>query len=269
MVPQREPVSPAELAKQGIKARDFAYESTLPPIRSSLLHQVQPGLPLKKRVRDSGDDSNPSGSNSKRPRALSRVPTEVFEEEESQPTSRSRGLIGHRQDPRFTPLTSQSHTSTNVGVIPSKHAPSTPRLKSQNSDIDTPPVSPSGSFRNLPMDIVSTDYQLIRAGKIVKSHPQLGFIATSSQANESQTIASLPSTPLARPSLSIVSKHISRLTRQTSSLIRRTSGSILSSAPRYYLRARKTINYYVNSKPRSHARGSPNLKRTVRKAGKA
>lgn len=280
MVPQREPVSPAELAKQGVKARDFAYESTLPPIRSTLFHQVQPGRFTNKRVRDSlSDDSDTDGPNAKRAKALSRVPTEIYDEETSQPTAPSRGLISHRPELRSTiPLATQPQTPPRRGVTTPHHTPSTPQFESQNSEIDTPLVTPSGSFQlehdYSPVDIASTsqpDSQFTPIQDAHVSYSQLGFTPVTSQVDDSQptTVASLSPSRLARPHLSIMSKSVARLTRRTSSLIRRTSASILSSAPRYYLRARKTITYFVKSKPRTHTRGSPNIKRTVRKPGKA
>ncbi|KAJ7124341.1 hypothetical protein C8R44DRAFT_783325 [Mycena epipterygia] len=74
--PRKQP-SVADLAALGIKARDFAYESTLPPIPPFVRRQVQPGASvarsLKRMRREPEED--PGGGMS--PRKLRRRETQL------------------------------------------------------------------------------------------------------------------------------------------------------------------------------------------------
>ncbi|KAF8076650.1 hypothetical protein FPV67DRAFT_1664906 [Lyophyllum atratum] len=89
------------LARLGIKVRDFAYESKLPPIRPFRPRQIQPGpRPLKRNRRDGEDDDvfyiNPKtgheeGSSSKK----ARLEREITEPDIQQPSTakRARGFM--------------------------------------------------------------------------------------------------------------------------------------------------------------------------------
>ncbi|KAF7792872.1 hypothetical protein EIP86_003973 [Pleurotus ostreatoroseus] len=106
----REQHKEAMLADYGIKVRDYAYESTLPPVRSYRPPRPKGPQPLRRKRKiyevassDEEDDSNPivvlpsvlddyrSRAReddvwpSKRPRPLERTPTEPIEESQSQP----------------------------------------------------------------------------------------------------------------------------------------------------------------------------------------
>jgi hypothetical protein len=266
---------PNELARDDIKARDFAYESQLPPIRSIMYRQIQPA---KRDLTSMKADSDDNPRALKRPRPLARVPTEIIMVEDSQ----------NSQGPNCT--SNQWETSPRRMLLPATsprnlhhqsplliQLPSPARFESQQSEIDTPLVTPTGSFfhdRPTPVDVISSGVDSQSQFSNIDppvSYSQLGFTPSTSQADNSQAIASLlPSHPI-----SLRSKTGSYLSLRTSSLIRRNSSHLSSTTPRYFLRKRKVISYYANTrasasraKQRGHNRGSSNMKRSVRRPGK-
>ncbi|KAF9805495.1 hypothetical protein IEO21_09027 [Rhodonia placenta] len=169
------------LVESGIHARDFAYESTLPPIAPvrHVRQQIQPGA-LRRGGEFAGeeDDHEPqtfycdaeAGGTTvglrprKRKRPIERTPTEPVDEEPSQgPCPLSGGPLrlsqrrhwGADLAPRLlatprkpfhpvasTPISSPGNRNT--------HSPSQPGVQgtSQESEwIDTPLVTPNGSFQ--------------------------------------------------------------------------------------------------------------------------
>lgn len=169
------------LVESGIHARDFAYESTLPPIAPvrHVRQQIQPGA-LRRGGEFAGeeDDHEPqtfycdaeTGGTTvglrprKRKRPIERTPTEPVDEEPSQgPCPLSGGPLrlsqrrhwGADLAPRLlatprkpfhpvasTPISSPGNRNT--------HSPSQPGVQgtSQESEwIDTPLVTPNGSFQ--------------------------------------------------------------------------------------------------------------------------
>ncbi|KIM46410.1 hypothetical protein M413DRAFT_441504 [Hebeloma cylindrosporum] len=70
--------STADLKKFGVKVRDFAYEKTLPPVRTVHLHrQVLPGVVRQSIARQkTEEDASQSQQSQSQPRTVDRTPTE-------------------------------------------------------------------------------------------------------------------------------------------------------------------------------------------------
>ncbi|KAF5387758.1 hypothetical protein D9615_000613 [Tricholomella constricta] len=141
------------LARHGIKVRDYAYESKLPPVRPYRVRQIQPApgpRPLK-RVRMDGEDDDVfynhpraiegEGRSSKR----SKLEREVTEPDIQLPTlNRARGflnLIDYEPEPQSQ--SQQTDWEASHSQPPSRF------LESQDSEpyIDTPFVTPNGSLQ--------------------------------------------------------------------------------------------------------------------------
>ncbi|KAG5654615.1 hypothetical protein H0H81_011590 [Sphagnurus paluster] len=127
------------LAQLGIKVRDFAYESTLPPIPPYIrFRQVLPGpTPLKRH----NDDPEAGPSSSKR----SKLTREDTEPDIPQPTiGRARGFTNLRdyepEPSRSRPLSQQSNPITSQ--LPLRYLYS----REPEPYIDTPVVTPNGSL---------------------------------------------------------------------------------------------------------------------------
>ncbi|TFK68200.1 hypothetical protein BDN72DRAFT_689464 [Pluteus cervinus] len=143
------------LATYGVKVRDFAYESVLPPITPYNLHkrQIQPGLrPLKRQREEDVQDEDESllfqessqRSESSKRAKLQRELTEPTVD--SQPPTRARGfedLDEYNDDQAFI----GSQQSTWDASQPPPHY-----FMSQDANpyIDTPTVTPNGSLQWLP-----------------------------------------------------------------------------------------------------------------------
>ncbi|KAI0920926.1 hypothetical protein AcW1_004939 [Taiwanofungus camphoratus] len=179
------------LAEYGIKVRDFAYESTLPPI-APVPHvplQIQPGLsPLKRRrdYEEEGDEDEPyvgqtlyfdseiGGSSQgarhvKKTKPLERTATEPADGPSTMGLHpwRATGFADLSEAAKQTPPTSQPSTPSRSSVrnvdTPRSHphnmdfsSPSQPGLQgtSQESEgwIDTPLVTPNGSLQYAVVD---------------------------------------------------------------------------------------------------------------------
>lgn len=254
------------LASYGIKVRDFAYESTLPPIAPVrfLPRQIQPGL---KRVRQ-GEEENPfiqspprdtgaEGSNFIKKLKLGREVTEPDLQSSSLPPTRARG---------FTNLDDYDHSTESQLISTSQQSdwPSQPPLQYDDSQefepyIDTPLVTPNGSLQwpvantsSIPASQLDTASQ--DAASELLSYSQLGFThPDESSQQESTTIGSpaLPESPLP-PRPGACSSTLPYSLGSPSPLPRPTVAPIqalnalapphpsasLSTAPRYHLRQR-------------------------------
>ncbi|KAK7054197.1 hypothetical protein R3P38DRAFT_3171778 [Favolaschia claudopus] len=102
--------TPQELAKYGIKVRDFGYESTLPPVRSVKgpqrkyipEKQIQPG---PEYLQQSGNNATASGSGSSRPSSKPRPLKRHLPDgtEVDTDTEYVMGVPRHRARPRLSP----------------------------------------------------------------------------------------------------------------------------------------------------------------------
>lgn len=131
------------MAKLGIKVRDFAYESTLPKVRTIHTHvQVQPG-PMK-RTRGEGEAKESSSSSKKA--KLERMITEP-DIQSINPPVRARGFANLDD---YEPETESQliGVSSQQSDWPSSQPPPT-YFDSQDSEphIDTPLVTPNGSLQ--------------------------------------------------------------------------------------------------------------------------
>ncbi len=168
--PQRPPMSSEELARIGIKVRDFAYESKLPPIQPYRRPQVQPASP-RRLAHKQATDQDVGQAASK----LARVMTEPVDES-SQPR---RERAYENMDVDFPPLMMPAEiTQDQDWYIPQSQPPLT---DSQESDpyVDTPLVTPNGSLQwirdttCIPASQLDTESQ--QPAPEMLSFAQLGF----------------------------------------------------------------------------------------------
>jgi hypothetical protein len=231
----------SELARYGIKARDFYYESDLPPIRSAIHLQVQPGPASQKHDRESTPEITDHPP--KRPRTLARVPTEIVEE--SSLDVPSRGILGRRSSSRLRRCSSMLSTfSPKLKLLP--HSQSA--LESDNrSMIRSGSFSFDARFRIRPPEASSS--QLDSASQTM--NPSRSFYHLGFTIHASQSHAPFSSPHLVRYSSCDAS---ARLSRQTPSLITPVSSFQQTPAPRYYLRQRKPISYLMSTKSKCSRR---------------
>ncbi|GLB34046.1 hypothetical protein LshimejAT787_0109300 [Lyophyllum shimeji] len=160
-----DPQTPAHaetLARLGIKVRDFAYESKLPPVRPFRVRQIQPGPRPLKRVRDDEDGDvfsvNPrAGEGGAGPSKKSRLEREITEPDIQQPSIhpvRERGFMNlDEYEPQSQSQSSQSQsqplTYDSQRAESGDSQPPSRYLQSQDSEpyIDTPLVTPNGSLQ--------------------------------------------------------------------------------------------------------------------------
>lgn len=183
--PKEKQITAKELAKLGIKTRDFAYEHVFPPIAPYIRGrrapaQVQVGpAPLRRTRRNEAEEANdpfragpsqPVASGSGRRvlrkengRNLERESTEPAEESQPPPPTRERGYVdlseyqpasqsqpantsAPRTPPALTPLYTNSQSTSAPDYSQSQSLPQF--AFSQQSDyIDTPLVTPNGSLQ--------------------------------------------------------------------------------------------------------------------------
>lgn len=150
--------SVAMLASLGIKVRDFAYESKLPPIQPIYRHprQIQPAVvrtTLKRQWTELGEDDPFSQSNSQSEtsqKKLERTSTEPVIPPVPRPFVRMLGS---------TNIDDYEHNSFGINSQQSNIDPESQQIQpsifeSQESEpyVDTPPVTPKGSLQWLVLD---------------------------------------------------------------------------------------------------------------------
>lgn len=173
------------LAELGIKVRDFAYESKLPPVQPYRVRQVQPGLrPLKRTRRDGGEvddvsqDTEAAEGDSPRRSKLRRTESEI-----TRPQTFGFFLSFNDRHPKYIALC-QSQSQSQPAADSSESQP----LDSQNLDpYDvTPTVTPNGSLI-WPDVVTSTDIPALQ-------------LDTEPQANDSVLLAYSQPGPEPEPS---------------------------------------------------------------------
>ena len=214
----------AALASYGIKVRDFAYESTLPPVKPVHLlpRQIQPGIRSLKRIRDGEVDNASSlptngsaergeGSSSKKSK-LERTATEPALQPGLPPT-RERGFVNLND---YDPATdSQPIIDSQQSDVTSSQPPPL-YFDSQESEpyIDTPFVTPNGSLQwpvtdnsIIPASQLDTESQTSALEPL--SYSQLGFSqpdehsqrqvsrTSSSSSSSSSVLSDPPTSPVA------------------------------------------------------------------------
>lgn len=206
-----------DLASLGVKVRDFAYESTLPPVRPVYLHprQIQPGIESLKRPRVEGeeDDLNVQGEIGRDPKKTKVIRTltePVLDETSNSLPTRARGFTDiNDYDPEDEFL---GYSSQQAGYASTSQSQPPPQyFESQESEpyVDTPLVTPNGSLHwkvtetsNIPTSQMDTESQAIVPE--VLSYSQLGFPQDDSmdpsQQEETRTNLSSPLSEIPSPS---------------------------------------------------------------------
>ncbi|KAG5648876.1 hypothetical protein DXG03_000225 [Asterophora parasitica] len=131
------------LRRLGIKTRDFAYESSLPPVRAYHRRQIQPSVPSK-RTRMSGDDDESSGHSSEGgSKKKAKLEREDTEPNIQGPTLSRARVFMNLDDYDPEPLSQSQNSGWEASQRPS------PFFESQDSEpyIDTPLVTPNGSLQ--------------------------------------------------------------------------------------------------------------------------
>ncbi|KAG6903409.1 hypothetical protein C0995_005432 [Termitomyces sp. Mi166 len=146
------------LAQLGIKVRDFAYESKLPPVPSYRVRQIQPGPRPLKRTRTDGEvddvfqDNNRTEAaegNSSRKSKLKREDTEPDVTQHQPRPSRALGFLNIHdlyRDPDVLPL-SQSQSQPAKYSQPSDFSPYRSDSQELEPYVVTPVVTPNGSLQ--------------------------------------------------------------------------------------------------------------------------
>ncbi|KAF8812223.1 hypothetical protein BYT27DRAFT_7239775 [Phlegmacium glaucopus] len=203
--------SVATLASLGIKVRDFAYESKLPPIQPIYRHprQVQPAVvrtALKRQSTETGQD-DPFSQSSSQPetsqKKLERTSTEPAIPPASETPARTLGLTNMDDfDHEYDSLQIDSQQPNMYPDFPS-HSQTPPSIfESQESEpyVDTPLVTPNGSLQwpapdtsEIPRSQLDTEPQITAPEPL--SYSQLGF-SLIADTSSSQRFA-MPSSPLA------------------------------------------------------------------------
>ena len=182
--------SVAMLASLGIKVRDFAYESKLPPVQPIYRHprQIQPAVVrtiLKRQWTETGENDPLSQSSSQPETSQKKLERTSTEPVISEPSARTLGSMT---------IDDSEHDSP---PIDSQQMPP-PIFKSQESEpyIDTPLLTPKGSFQ-WPIPDTSN----VPASPIPASQSDTGSQATAPEAPSFSQLRffqiSNPSSPLA------------------------------------------------------------------------
>ncbi|KAF8914204.1 hypothetical protein CPB84DRAFT_1758696 [Gymnopilus junonius] len=196
-VANRQPTA-SELKALGIRVRDFAYESKLPPLPTIYRHpqQIQPGIarPLERTVTET--DGSQSQSQSQTNRKLERTATEPVTEPAT-PTFvagfpgiedlNSVSSLGQPLDNGFSgPLATIPIESQLRDIIDSAKAPTTPLLSSTSTNM--PSQAKTGRIHPLSVE-PDIDFACSRAGE--SSSTQINAVESSStsQVASSSTTA--------------------------------------------------------------------------------
>lgn len=250
----------ATLSTIGIKVRDFAYESVLPPIPSIpyIPVQVQPEPRPLKRARDS-EWSNVGGSTTRFPRHTFFCDSEgrsesyvTYEQMEPKPIARKDTepdvssqsptreighsaaslplIISQNNDVHF--VKSPTPTTLTSTINSTGQASSSPSQKPEGW-IDTPIATPSGSSFGFPM------------GRSIGVLTPQELVARSPQPEDTATFHStshIVSSILPQPSPPRVRSHRPRRTPNTPIFDPAASGGSKEPSPRYYLRNRTRLD---------------------------
>ncbi|KAG6842047.1 hypothetical protein C0991_003573 [Blastosporella zonata] len=139
------------LAELGIKVRDFAYESKLPPVQPYRVRQIQPGPRPLKRLRKDGEEddgdvfqtSTASENTSSKKLKLKREDTEPDVSQEQPYPRRDRGFKNINYEPRVPPWfqSQPSEFSQSIELYQ--------QFESQECEpyVITPVVTPNGSLQ--------------------------------------------------------------------------------------------------------------------------
>ncbi|CAA7260070.1 unnamed protein product [Cyclocybe aegerita] len=260
--PDREKPSEEQLAKLGVKVRDFAYESKLPPVRTIYLQprQVQPSAPQGLQREDTEEDE--SFSQSQGVRSLERTNTEPTVA--AAPPSRTRGFLDLAN---YTLDSNSLDSQTPMAYPESQASAGLPEIVFESQDSDMPPndtaiVTPNGSFQwdvedtsDTPASQLDTESQAPEPEII--SYSQLGFSQPSEPSSQPapsegdisllncSPLTPLPSSPSnAAPSPLALRKSTSSILSQScvsssnSPKARSNSNTGIVASPRYNLRKR-------------------------------
>lgn len=263
-----------ELAKLGIKVRDFGHESTLPPVRPYVRRQIQPD-PLKRERQDEAGRDDAGGDPAKKKSKLERTVTEP-DIPETEPPSRARGFADLRlfyspADFRAAHYLGGGFSQPTEWASPSQSQPPL-EFESQESEpcVATPLVTPEGSSQwqvkdtsSIPASQLDTNSQ--QTSPELLSYSQVGFHNTDSDDSPLR-----PTSPLTPPHDYMSSRLPSPDATNNSS--GNTSPSPHNvpdfaslphvpsppSAPRYLLRTRPSRPSPTKAAPKTKPRGQAN-----------
>lgn len=248
----REQPTAAQLATLGIKVRDFAYESTLPPVRTVYRQprQIQPSVPRQLHREDTEPLDNIQQSQSDSGSGIARTITEPVLENEGPSIAREMGgffeingstdrIINsqpfrlHPETPGYSQVIQPLLTSQETGVI-----------------VPTPTVTPNGSLQWKELPTLS--------GR--NTPPPILSRLTSHLSGFSSPLTPLPSSPPSRQGSSILFDRSSSMEKPYRKR-RKISIDNTNSRPglgRYYLRKRPLSSpKHVSPSKRSHPACSP------------
>ncbi|KJA29826.1 hypothetical protein HYPSUDRAFT_196158 [Hypholoma sublateritium FD-334 SS-4] len=293
MVQDEQPTA-ADLAKLGIKVRDFAYEKTdLPPVRTIYRHprQIQPAVNrnhgVQRQSTETAEDGVFSQPSQESSQPLERTVTEPVLSPPPPPT-RQQGFLNIEDH-----IQADQHISTSPWAPTSPAAVTIPESQTSN-EIKTPLIMPNGSWKLDPqISNEPSTAHLAAQATVVDSPIILGLTTTqlihrsSSQRNLSSSssrlnILSSPlsSAPPSPGSFSSPLRHnnsISHLQRQTSRMVKprdfrnHTTIEKPPAARRYNLRKRP-VNPSATANPKPSKRmkfAAPEASAQSRNAPKA
>ena len=272
------------LQSLGIKVRDFAYESTLPPIASipRVPRQIQPSARPLKRTSREWDEGNgapscssrpPFGREStnepnKKPNALVRRPTEPLEFD---PPASNSCMTGHADLTRPFPLGSQLlfHTSCRTPPRAPSASPPTPPLfgspsqeASQDSElVMTPPGAESWNIEDTssipasqldiePLSFVAEEISYSQAGLSPQpSQPATSFL-TPIRSSVSPICVSSPSQAVDALDSPHLIPQIPISLREPQRSVKTPTKVSTERAPRYLLRRRSLLSVHAPTRSR-------------------
>lgn len=192
------------LARHGIKVRDFAYESKLPPISSWFQRQIQPMPPLKRPNADGedGDDEchlRDKGSMASKKTKLEREPTEPDIQDSS-----ATAPVPRRGQRVFTNLLHEYELDQDSQS--SEHSRQWPPCSDSQPYVATPLVTPNGSFRRaIPasqLDASTSQPPTLNPAKLALHHSkdQTGLLGDlSPMSSLSSLLSDVSPSPLPAP----------------------------------------------------------------------
>ena len=260
---------PSTLAAYGIKVRDFAYESTLPPVAivPRVPRQIQPDPRAQKRSHIDHDENDPfttqpesstsrARNRSKKLKSLERKLTEPAEDAPVRRFAESTVYdYTNESSPLHTPFGAlRTFISTQLGVE-SPASSSQPPIQSDSQDsepyIETPLVTPNGSLQwqhDGPVPISPLERNLIEVDDRI-----LEYSMQDSQADDQLLLDISPNIVLS-PQTSKAPLHPSP-DPVSQALISDSEECSQSPSPfRYYLRTRPNAGTSLDTPSRSHSR---------------
>ena len=192
--------SAADLNKLGIKVRDFAYEKTLPPVRTIHLHrQVLPGVMRQTIARQKTEEDASQSQSQSQPRTVDRTPTEPSLT--PVPPKRARGLFDlELEESDNKNITLSQQTSTPEFLSNAKIPQILFDPQESQPCADTPVVTPNGLWNLnsqnssvIPRSRYNEPSQAPKPQMLSNSQPSIPLM--DNQSTDPTSEQSLPSIP--------------------------------------------------------------------------